>query len=138
VAASPFAWSTGTPDLELGVAGKRQFGPVALSLGGSGVRRFPGVVRGIRVQPVDRARGHAEVLLQLGPAALSGAAQALAESGGCAVDARLAALLNLTRGLDVGGWIDVPMAGQTLPFVVDDDVSATRSGTWGGVVEMRY
>jgi hypothetical protein len=77
--------TTGTPDLEVGATGKRQFGPVALTVGAAYVRRFSNVVQYIveteynvfngRIKPGDIRRADGELLIQVGPVALQGGAQ---------------------------------------------------------------
>ncbi len=76
--------STGTPDVTLGVRGKRQFGPVALTLGAAYVRRFSGIAQwaieteynqfNARVKPGDERVVDGSLLVQLGPVALDGGA----------------------------------------------------------------
>lgn len=72
--------TTGTPDLKLGVEGKRQLGPASFALGATWVRRFSGVVDynplggispGSRLfKPGDLTLLDAEAMVQLGPVAL--------------------------------------------------------------------
>lgn len=79
-----FVVTTGTPDLALGAAGKRQLGPLALTLDLSYIRRFSGTVMwaieteynqfNARIKPGDVTRAHGDLLLQAGPVALHGGA----------------------------------------------------------------
>lgn len=79
-----FVVTTGTPDLALGTAGKRQIGPLALTLDLSYIRRFSGTVMwaieteynqfNARVKPGDVTRAAGDLMLQVGPAALHGGA----------------------------------------------------------------
>ena len=74
--------TTGTPDLELGARGKRQIGPVALTVGAGYVRRFSNVVQYVietefnqfsgRIKPGDIKKVDGELLIQAGPVALQG------------------------------------------------------------------
>jgi hypothetical protein len=74
--------TTGTPDLEFGARGKRQIGPVGITVGGAYVRRFSNVVQYVvetdfnvfngRIKPGDITKVDGELLLQLGPVALQG------------------------------------------------------------------
>ncbi len=76
--------TTGTPDLEFGVRGKRQVGPLALTLGAAYVRRASNVVQYVvetefnvfngRIKPGDIKKADGELLLQVGPVALQGGA----------------------------------------------------------------
>lgn len=80
-----FVNTTGTPDLAIGVAGKRQLGPLALTVDLGYVRRFSGTVMWAiettynqfngRVKPGDVTSGDADLMLQLGPVALHGGAR---------------------------------------------------------------
>ncbi|MCK6507052.1 hypothetical protein L6R53_27380 [Myxococcota bacterium] len=80
-----FVVSTGTPDLALGAAGKRQVGPLAFTLDASYTRRFSGVTMWAiettynqfagRIKPGDVTRVAADVMLQLGPVAAHGGAE---------------------------------------------------------------
>ena len=79
-----FVTTTGTPDLEVGMRGKRQVGPVAVTLGGAYVRRFSSVVQYAietefnqfqgRIKPGDEIHLDGSVMLQAGPVALHGGA----------------------------------------------------------------
>lgn len=81
---SSIVFTTGTPDWELGVRGKRQVGPLAFTLGGAYVIRFSNVTQYIietdfnvfngRIKPGDITKVDGEVMLQLGPVALQGGA----------------------------------------------------------------
>ncbi|MCB9778163.1 MAG: hypothetical protein H6742_06350 [Alphaproteobacteria bacterium] len=81
---SSFVVSTGTPDLALGVAGKRQVGPLAFELDLSYVRRFSGATMWAvettnnqfagRIKPGDITRAKADVMLQIWALALHGGA----------------------------------------------------------------
>lgn len=76
--------TTGTPDLTLGLEGKRQLGPTSLQLGALWVRRFSRVVQynptngissGARLfKPGDQTLLNALLTVQLGPVALQGGA----------------------------------------------------------------
>ncbi len=79
-----FVVTTGTPDLAIGVAGKRQLGPLALTLDLGYVRRFSGTVMWAvettnnqfngRIKPGDITKAEGDLMLQLGPVALHGGA----------------------------------------------------------------
>jgi hypothetical protein len=72
--------STGTPDVTVGLAGKRQFGPLAATLDVAQVFRLSGITQYIietennqfqeRIKPGDITRVYGEVLLQAGTVAL--------------------------------------------------------------------
>lgn len=120
--------STGTPDLKLGLEGKRQLGPTALSFGAAWVRRFSGVVDynplgGIspgtrRFKPGDLALLDAGLTVQLGPVALFGGAdfllrqQALVAPAGASIfDEEAVQAMEETAGwgldLDTGARVHV-------------------------------
>jgi len=79
-----FVLTTGTPDLTVGAAAKRQLGPIALTADLAYVRRFSGAVMYVveteyhafngRIAPGDIKRAYGDVLVQLGPVALNGGA----------------------------------------------------------------
>ena len=87
---SRFVMTTGTSDLELGVRGKHQLGPMAITLDAAGVYRSSDVTQYMadpqhpgfnqRIQPGSLGRVGAELLLQLGPVACSGGAVLTARS----------------------------------------------------------
>ncbi|MGB0640746.1 MAG: hypothetical protein ACPGTU_15515 [Myxococcota bacterium] len=72
--------STGTPDMGVGVQGKRQYGPFAFELGASYTRRFSRAVGYLietefhqfqaRIKPGDLIDYNADVLVQIGPVAI--------------------------------------------------------------------
>ena len=82
-----FVFTTGTPDLSMGVAGKKAFGPVFLTGGAGYVRRFSAIVQYLvetensqflgRIRPGDQGYGNLGVGVQAGPLALSGGARAV-------------------------------------------------------------
>ncbi|MBN2797959.1 MAG: hypothetical protein JXX28_02315 [Deltaproteobacteria bacterium] len=73
---SSFVFTTGTPDAKLGFAGKRQFGPIALSAHAGYMKRFSGVVQYLveldnyqfsgRMKPGDVIYGDVGLLGQVG------------------------------------------------------------------------
>ena len=77
---SSFIFETGTADLTLGVAGKRQFGPLALTARATYVKRFSNVVQYLvelnesqfagRIKPGDQLRADIGVMFQAGPVAI--------------------------------------------------------------------
>lgn len=79
---SAVVMTTGTPDISVGMAAKRQFGPAALRLDGRYVFRASGLPMyavettnnqfQVRIKPGDLVRLNAELQLQLGPVALMG------------------------------------------------------------------
>jgi hypothetical protein len=81
---SSFILTTGTPDLSLGMKGKQQFGPMALELDYTFVKRFSSVVLyaietdyyqfAARLKPGDIHRVAASAILQAGPVAVEGGA----------------------------------------------------------------
>ncbi len=108
--------STGTPDLKLGLEGKRQLGPTSFSFGAAWVRRFSGVVDydpmgGIspgtrRFKPGDLTLLDADLTLQLGAVALRGGAgfllrqQALVAPAGASIFEEEA----VVAMEETGGW----------------------------------
>ena len=79
-------FTTGTPDLALGLRGKQQLGPVAVTGDLGWIHRFSNVTQYIveteqnqfngRIKPGDRLAGEVELLLQAGPIAASVAGKA--------------------------------------------------------------
>ena len=79
-----FIMTTGTPDITVGARGKRQVGPVAVTLGAAYVRRLSALTQYIietdynqfsgRIKPGDITQFDGELLIQLGPVALQGGA----------------------------------------------------------------
>jgi len=77
---SSFVMTTGTPDTEVGLRGKRQFGPLALNLGVGYLHRWSDVTQyaietelnqfNMRVKPGAVTKFDAGLLLQAGPVAL--------------------------------------------------------------------
>ena len=77
-----FVMTTGTPDLEVGLRGKKQFGPIAVEGGAGYVRRFSAPVQYAietnnnqfagRVKPGDEVHLEGSLMLQAGPVALYG------------------------------------------------------------------
>ena len=121
-----FVVSTGTPDLAIGAAGKRQVGPLAFTLDLSYTRRFSGVTMWAiettynqfagRIKPGDVTRAAADAMLQLGPVAVHGGAdfqlRGLVKSGATADGWFPGKNLVAIEGSD--GWsLDVP-AGTVL------------------------
>lgn len=76
--------TTGTPDVTVGLAAKKQVGPAAVTLDAAYVRRMSGVVQYLietelnqfsgRIKPGDLVRVEGDLLLQVGPVALNGGA----------------------------------------------------------------
>jgi hypothetical protein len=79
---SAFVFTTGTPDLSIGLGGKQQFGPASVEVHAAYVRRFSAVVQYLvelenfqflgRIKPGDLVVVSGDVLLQAGPVALHG------------------------------------------------------------------
>ena len=115
-----------------------------------------------RIKPGDLVILDADVLLQLGPVAPHGGVVYtstdttaigttadgvfhqndnlvdVANSDGWAVDAKLGAILNLTRGLDLDFGVGLPLRGEDLLFFPIEDLSPTRGTTYSGTLEFRY
>ena len=82
-----FVLSTGTPDIDLGVQGKRQVGPASVRLGLGYTYRFSNLSQWVseteynqfatRIKPGNVAHGELELMVQAGPVALRGIAAAL-------------------------------------------------------------
>jgi hypothetical protein len=82
---SGFVFTTGTPDLSIGVAGKQQFGPAALTVRVGYVRRFSSVVQYLiemeelqflgRINPGDQLLSDVTLQVQGGPVVLFGGAE---------------------------------------------------------------
>jgi hypothetical protein len=78
-----FVMTTGTPDLTVGVRGKRQLGPAAITVGAAYVRRFGGIAMYLvetsqnqfnaRIKPGDVIALDGDLMVQLGPVAVHGA-----------------------------------------------------------------
>jgi hypothetical protein len=167
---SAFVFTTGTPDLSVGLGAKQALGPLALTVHGAYVRRFSAVVQYVvetdelqflgRIDPGDLWTAAAELGLQLGPLWLAGGPRYtrrgvtrlgvssagwsandrladVAGSDGDALDLRLCALANVSRGLDVAVWTDRPLAGEDLQFFPIEDLHPTYGPTWGVAVEVR-
>lgn len=76
--------TTGTPDAEIGLRGKRQVGPIAVELGAAYVHRFSNVVQYVienelnqfsgRIKPGNITKADASLTVGLGPLALNGGA----------------------------------------------------------------
>ncbi len=74
---SGFVFTTGTPDLSIALAGRKQLGPIALDASLGYVKRFSGVTQYLielenlqfsgRIKPGDQIKADAKVLLQAGP-----------------------------------------------------------------------
>lgn len=74
---SGFVFTTGTPDLSIALAGRKQFGPIGLDARVGYVKRFSGVTQYLielenlqfsgRIKPGDQIKADAKVLLQAGP-----------------------------------------------------------------------
>jgi hypothetical protein len=115
-----------------------------------------------RIKPGDQARVAADVFVQLGPVALFATPEfeyrlvtsvgttskgfltpnknlvPVADSDGYALDLKLQAKFNITRGFDVVGWYTQPLLGQDLDFFPIEDLHPTWGPDFGGRVETRF
>jgi len=138
--------TTGTPDLWIGLRGKQQVGPAALTLGAAYVNRFSNTVQYLveteqsqfnaRIKPGNQVRVDGDLLLQLGPVAphvegelvMRGLTRIGQTSTGLFGDRNLVAVedsdgwsLDLTPGvvLNLTRGVDVDLAA-TLPLRGED------------------
>jgi len=114
-----------------------------------------------RIKPGDLVHFDADVMLQLGPLMLHNGwkvtlrrktlvgmaspglfgdqnLKPIEGSDGTAVDMTNGLLLNITRGVDFGLDIKVPMAGEDLQFFPIEDIHPTRGTTYSTSLELRY
>ncbi len=166
-----FVFTTGTPDLSVGLGAKQQVGPVGFTGHVAYVHRFSGVVQYLvelennqflgRIKPGDQVKADLDVGVQLGPVWLHTAGKVewrdvtrigtssrgsspnsntdvVAESDGTAFDVSPGIVLNLSRGVDVSGYANIPLVGEDLQFFPIEDLHPTRGPTFGGAVELRY
>ncbi len=117
--------TTGTPDAEVGVRGKRQVGPLAIEAGAAYVQRFSNVVQYVienelnqfsgRIKPGNVTRVDGGLTLGLGPVALQGGAiwqtRAATRIGATAGGLFPAKNLDLAEGSE--GWSLDATAGAT-------------------------
>jgi hypothetical protein len=168
---SAFVFTTGTPDLSVGLGGKRQFGPASVEVHAAYVRRFSAVVQYLvelenfqflgRIKPGDLMVANADVLLQVGPVALHGGPRItqrgltrigttsgglspsrnldpVAESDGTTMDIDAGVIVNVSRGVDLDLYANLPMMGEDLQFFPIEDIHPTLGRTFGGALELRY
>ena len=123
--------STGTPDLDLGVRAKKQFGPASVEGGVSYMRRFSALAQyafeskysqfSTRIKPGDQTRFYGEALMQLGP---------LAVTSGAVLTLRQDTSIGATQdGLFPGGGLD-DIEGSS-GWALDGNLGATFSATRG-------
>ena len=114
-----------------------------------------------RIKPGDLVVYEGDVMLQVGPAALHTGAKItqrgetligtaspglfadknldpVTGSDGTAVDVTSGILFNITRGVDLGLDISVPMKGEDLQFFPIEDIHPTRGTTYTTALELRY
>ncbi len=114
-----------------------------------------------RIKPGDQVKADLDVGVQLGPVWLHTAGKVewrdvtrigtssrgsspnsntdvVAESDGTAFDVSPGIVLNLSRGVDVSGYANIPLVGEDLQFFPIEDLHPTRGPTFGGAVELRY
>lgn len=115
-----------------------------------------------RFKPGSEVRAEAEVLAQVvGPLAFYGDATVRrwfegavgTTSGGFYADANLdpipgsdgwsldaggGVIVNVTRGVDIGASVSVPLRGEDLAYFPLEDISATRGNTYSATLELRY
>jgi len=114
-----------------------------------------------RIKPGDLVVYDGDLMLQLGPAALHAGAritqrretligtastglfadknlEPVTGSDGTAVDSTSGILFNITRGVDLGLDISVPLKGEDLQFFPIEDIHPTRGTTYSTALELRY
>jgi hypothetical protein len=114
-----------------------------------------------RIKPGDLLHYDAEAMLQLGPAVLRSAwrftqrdktligtatnglfadknLKPVEDSDGVSVDMTNGVLIQLSRGVDLGFDISVPLQGEDLQFFPIEDIHPTRGNTYMTALELRY
>jgi len=162
---------TGTSDMGIGLEAKKQAGPFSARLGVAYTHRFSGAVGYLietefhqfqaRIKPGDTVDYDAELMFQVGPAAIRNTwfIQQRAEtrvgtaspglfgdanlkpvdgSDGSAVDSAFGVVLNITRGVDVLFDVRKSLAGEDLQFFPIEQIHPTRGTTYSSAVELRY
>ena len=114
-----------------------------------------------RIKPGDLLTLDAALTVQAGPVALQGGAiyqrrdetrigptaeglflgrdlEPVEGSDGWTLDAQAGATLNLSRGVDFVGRVNVPLRGEDLAFFPIEDIHPTYGTTYSGTFEFRY
>lgn len=161
-----FALSTGQADLALFARGKQQFGPFAVVADLGFVERLSGLGNFVvfvgetaiegRFKPGSEVRANVSPMLQLGalvlrgdlgyrqwfPATVTGtgaepASEVVPDSDGWSVDGGGAAIVAVSRHVDLEFSINAPIRGESLPFFPLEHLSPTRGVTYGTALHVR-